>query len=180
MNTKEKILVTAEKLIVENGVEQVNLTDIATAVGISQPALYKHFKNKNDIFSTLAFNWLNQILSDIFPFKTAKSDLAECCHDWLWTLASSKYRAYQDTPEMFALYTTYLGSQPELEQQHIKDLLASFSAASQIKNERQLGAFLYLFSRFHHPYFASEWNEHFQQDFESCWKVVKPYFDNKK
>ncbi|ERK60169.1 transcriptional regulator, TetR family [Gemella bergeri ATCC 700627] len=50
MNTKEKILSEALKLFAQKGYSDVYVKDIAMMVNIKAPSLYKHFKNKQEIF----------------------------------------------------------------------------------------------------------------------------------
>ncbi len=52
-NTKEKILNTALLLFAENGYEAVSVNMIAGKLGITKGALYKHYKNKRDIFDSI-------------------------------------------------------------------------------------------------------------------------------
>lgn len=53
MNTKQKILKEALTLFSEKGYKAVYVGDIAEAVGIKAPSIYKHFKSKQDIFNTI-------------------------------------------------------------------------------------------------------------------------------
>lgn len=53
MNTKKKILEEALILFSEKGYSDVYVGDIAKAVGIKAPSLYKHFKNKQEIFNAI-------------------------------------------------------------------------------------------------------------------------------
>ena len=53
MNTKEKILVAALRLFAVNGYEAVSVSQIAGELGITKGALYKHYKNKRDIFNCI-------------------------------------------------------------------------------------------------------------------------------
>ena len=52
-DTKEKILITALHLFAENGYEAVSVSMIAGKLGITKGALYRHFKNKRDIFLSI-------------------------------------------------------------------------------------------------------------------------------
>lgn len=52
-NTKEKILSAALKLFAKNGYEAVSVSMIAAELGITKGALYKHYKNKRDIFDSI-------------------------------------------------------------------------------------------------------------------------------
>ncbi len=51
--TKEKILTTALALFAANGYEAVSVSDIAGQLGMTKGALYKHYKNKRDIFDSI-------------------------------------------------------------------------------------------------------------------------------
>ena len=53
MNTKEKILVAALRLFAVNAYEAVSVSQIAGELGITKGALYKHYKNKRDIFNCI-------------------------------------------------------------------------------------------------------------------------------
>lgn len=51
--TKEKILMTALHLFAKDGYEAVSVSTIAGELGITKGALYKHYKNKRDIFDNI-------------------------------------------------------------------------------------------------------------------------------
>ena len=53
MNTKKRILDEALTLFAENGYGNVYVGQIAEAVGIKAPSLYKHYKSKQDIFNAI-------------------------------------------------------------------------------------------------------------------------------
>lgn len=53
MTTKERILKEALTLFSEKGYSAVYVGDIAEAVGIKAPSLYKHYKSKQEIFDAL-------------------------------------------------------------------------------------------------------------------------------
>lgn len=52
-NTKENILLTALRLFAKDGYEAVPVSKIAGELGITKGALYKHYKNKRDIFDSI-------------------------------------------------------------------------------------------------------------------------------
>ena len=52
-DTKEQILMTSLKLFAKDGYEAVSVSDIAGELGITKGALYKHYKNKRDIFESI-------------------------------------------------------------------------------------------------------------------------------
>lgn len=53
MNTKSRIINEALILFSQKGYSDVYVNDIAKAVGIKAPSLYKHFKNKQEIFDAI-------------------------------------------------------------------------------------------------------------------------------
>ncbi len=53
MNTKERIMDEALTLFAEKGYGNVYVGQIAEAVGIKAPSLYKHYKSKQDIFNAI-------------------------------------------------------------------------------------------------------------------------------
>ncbi len=53
MNTKKRILDEAMTLFSQKGYANVFVADIASAVGIKAPSLYKHYKSKRDIFNAI-------------------------------------------------------------------------------------------------------------------------------
>lgn len=70
-NTKQKILKVSATLFSEYGYKGTSVRKIAAAVGIRESALYNHFKNKEEIFLSVA--------KEIFtsPFSTEKEDIKE-------------------------------------------------------------------------------------------------------
>ncbi len=53
METKRRIVLEALKLFARKGYSDVYVGDIAKAVGIKAPSLYKHFKSKQEIFEAI-------------------------------------------------------------------------------------------------------------------------------
>ena len=52
-DTKERILLTALQLFARDGYEAVSVRTIAEELGITKGALYRHYKNKRDIFDSI-------------------------------------------------------------------------------------------------------------------------------
>ena len=51
--TKEKILLTSLKLFAQDGYEAVSISKISGELGMAKSALYRHYKNKRDIFDSI-------------------------------------------------------------------------------------------------------------------------------
>ncbi len=52
-DTKEQILLTALRLFARDGYEAVSVRAIAEAMGMTKGALYRHYRNKRDIFDSI-------------------------------------------------------------------------------------------------------------------------------
>lgn len=52
-DTRENILMTALRLFAQDGYEAISVSKIAGEVGMTKGALYKHYKNKRDIFDSI-------------------------------------------------------------------------------------------------------------------------------
>ena len=62
---KKQIMDAARKLIMRSGSEQVTIKNMAKEVGISDSAIYRHFKSKTEILSFLADSVADGLLHDI-------------------------------------------------------------------------------------------------------------------
>jgi len=165
---KELILNTAEKLILKNGFEQVTLSDIAKRLSVSHVALYKYYRNKEELFEKLALRWLEESMRGIFEWSTPNTPNA--LHDWLWLMANTKKRLYEANPKMFRLYTQYIEKNERLVTNHIQRLAIK---AEQIDPFKNGSAVITAFTFFHNPYFADRWNSSsYQLDFENLWKLI--------
>ncbi len=70
---KQKILDTAEILFTERGFKSVSIRDIAQACGVTNAALYYHFKNKEALFAEVLDNHVAR-LSDHMQQAAAEED----------------------------------------------------------------------------------------------------------
>lgn len=50
---QKEIIIAATELIGESGVQNLTTKSLAKKIGFSEPALYRHFKNKNDILRSI-------------------------------------------------------------------------------------------------------------------------------
>ena len=78
MTTKEKILHEALSLFAEKGYSAVYVGDIADAVGIKAPSLYKHYKSKQEIFDSCVEVFskrMEQVRTDLRLPDTANAEV---------------------------------------------------------------------------------------------------------
>ncbi len=62
---QKEIVLAARKLIVKYGSEHVTVKRVATEIGVSEAAIYRHFKSKRDVLSFLVDDIENALNSDI-------------------------------------------------------------------------------------------------------------------
>lgn len=78
MNTKQRILNEALTLFSEKGYSAVYVGEIAEAVGIKTPSLYKHYKSKQDIFDSCVevfSDRMEQVRNELRLPDTPKADI---------------------------------------------------------------------------------------------------------
>ncbi|MFF2370916.1 TetR/AcrR family transcriptional regulator [Agromyces sp. NPDC058110] len=75
---RQQIAMAAAEAFSERGYHQVSMGDVAAAVGISAPALYRHFPNKYALFVDAAERLANGLLeaTDAFEASGVESDAA--------------------------------------------------------------------------------------------------------
>lgn len=135
-DTKEKILITALHLFAENGYEAVSVSMIAGKLGITKGALYRHFKNKRDIFLSIVERMKNADRERAEKYSMPDGTMEETAEAYRqtsldiiadYTKAQFRYwteeefpsdfrklltlEQYHD-PEMARLYEQYLSSGP--------------------------------------------------------------------
>lgn len=111
--TQELIIETAEALIKRTEKSEVTLSQIADELSITHAALYKHFKNKQELWAAVSKSWFNRMISEQIKLDmTSLTKPQELLHDWLWAFVNAKKRAYNENPKMFALNTQYVDSNP--------------------------------------------------------------------
>lgn len=81
MKTKERILNASLKLFSEKGYDSVYLSEIADLVGIKAPSLYKHFKNKEEIFSSCVTYFMTQMESFRNELKLPGTPLSDLTYE---------------------------------------------------------------------------------------------------
>lgn len=65
---QNQIIDKAIALITDSGIQSLTIKNLATSVGVSEPALYRHFENKFDILNTI-LDRFSVIASDVLNSK---------------------------------------------------------------------------------------------------------------
>ena len=135
-DTKERIQSEALRLFAENGYQAVTVEQIAAAVGIKAPSLYKHYSGKRAIFDGIVYQIEARDLQQARRYQmpeengTAENPTGETAtmervcafsraqfRDWTEDKFLSRFRRmltleqYRD-PEMARMYDQYLSAGP--------------------------------------------------------------------
>ncbi|MGF7059631.1 TetR/AcrR family transcriptional regulator [Brassicibacter mesophilus] len=73
-NNKGRIIEEASKIIMNKGVENTSLSDIAKNVGISKGTLYYYYNSKSDLISDITEKHLNRISSEMLELAENMSE----------------------------------------------------------------------------------------------------------
>ena len=77
MDTKENILLTALRLFARDGYEAVSVSRIAGELGMVKSALYKHYKNKRDIFDSILERMNEMDMERAKKYEMPEGDMKE-------------------------------------------------------------------------------------------------------
>lgn len=72
-NRQIEIIEAATNLIGERGIQNLTTKNLAKKMNFSEPALYRHFKNKTDILSSVLKYYRDQLKGGIFNILSSKT-----------------------------------------------------------------------------------------------------------
>jgi AcrR family transcriptional regulator len=97
---QERILEAAQSLIAERGVEAVSMAELASATGLSRPAIYQYFASREHVLAELVINEMadlsNAIDEHIAPFDDPLERIRIWVHYTLAHLSSAEHRAIRE------------------------------------------------------------------------------------
>ena len=108
--TKEQVLIVSLRLFACRGYEAVSTGDIAGVLGITKAALYRHYKNKQDIFDCIVARMValdaKQAAAFCLPVKRADEDAKAYTHVVMeqiveYSKAQFAYWTREDFPCLF-------------------------------------------------------------------------------
>lgn len=93
---QQEIIDISISLIADRGIQNLTMKNIAAAVGISEPAIYRHFRNKFDIIEAV-LDAFSAIASDVLD----SAEVAECSAlEKIELFLMDRYRRCTAHPEM--------------------------------------------------------------------------------
>jgi AcrR family transcriptional regulator len=101
---RRAILEAAFKTFVSYGFKRTTMADIADAAGLSRPALYLLFKNKNDIFRAGFEMFVEELLAAMEAVLAGDADLPDRVADAVIAGMVTPFREIVDTPHGAELF----------------------------------------------------------------------------
>lgn len=92
------ILYAAFDAFAKYGFKRTSMADIADGAGISRPALYMHFKNKNDIFQSMIEAYYAQACADVAEALSRGGAIADQLKAGFFAQSGEAFKALLDSP----------------------------------------------------------------------------------
>lgn len=110
-NTKEKILEEALKLFAQSGYMGTSMNDIASKLGVTKAALYKHYKSKQEILDSIIEKMNELDIARVKQYEMPEGDLEKVTAEYKETAFDKikQYLASGPLTYMEALFSGMLG-----------------------------------------------------------------------
>jgi len=93
-----EIVETALNLINENGIQGLTIKNLSKKIGISEPAIYRHFENKIEILLAV-LDTFGRLLSDIkFDVEKEKNSMSK-----IKVLFTAFFKSFNENPSLVAV-----------------------------------------------------------------------------
>ncbi|MFT5086586.1 MAG: AcrR family transcriptional regulator [Candidatus Latescibacterota bacterium] len=97
-NKKQEIVSATVRLVARQGVNGTSIRQIATAAGVTEGALYRHFKGKDDLCQQAYFAIVADMASRKEKIAASDQSIEEKIHEWVRV----SYDYYDQFPDAFA------------------------------------------------------------------------------
>jgi AcrR family transcriptional regulator len=139
---KARILAAALSVFLRYGFRRVNMNDIAEAAGVSRPALYVLFKNKEDIFVGVFLQWVDDTMTAIAAEMDAAATPEEKIERAFEIWAVRPFEMMMESPEAkeivecnFDFAQAFLKTAHERFEAVIAPVVACFAASGAMRPE---------------------------------------------
>jgi len=99
-NLRADLLDTALETLHSSGTDALSLRALARAVGVSQTAPYRHFKDKDELLAAVATRGYRSLLGTL---QAAGKNTSDCPRDQLYAFARSYVDYAAENPDLFKL-----------------------------------------------------------------------------
>ena len=182
---QRQIIDAARKTIIKYGSEHVTVRRIAEEIGVSEGAIYRHFKSKRDILSLMIDDIENTLLSD-FEFAPLSTPftleiLGKIMATHMAHVVQRRGVSFQVIAEVVSFGDKKLNRQVfdviDSYTDRIKDLLSEGVKVGIIKQDVDLKAAAFLFfgmtQGLVNSWTLSQYNFNLEQEYASLWKLFR-------
>lgn len=181
--TKEMILNSAEEVLLRFGPAKANVQDVARALNVSHPVIYRHYDSKAKLWDAVVERWLERAATPLNDILNEPLSPDIKLYRWLEASLKGKRQSAINEPELFAIYTTLAAQSREVLHQHVTHLIEEIIKIIKqgvdegvfVKdNPKQTAlAILNAFTRFYHPAHVNEWqNPNIDKEFNALWEIL--------
>ncbi|MFB9237898.1 TetR/AcrR family transcriptional regulator [Plantactinospora siamensis] len=125
----DRILAAAYECFTRHGVRRTTMDDIATAAGMSRPAVYQYVRNKDDAYRRLAGRLFDDALAAARTAAAGDLPLPERLHAILATKLELTLRLWRDSPHAAELLDASTRLTGDLVRTYTADLVDVLTAA---------------------------------------------------
>lgn len=119
---REQILATAAELFAHRGFNGVSINDIGAAVGVSGPALYRHFPSKDAVLGEMLLGISRSLLAE----GSRRRDAAVAPSDVLPSLIEAQVEFALSQPALITVYNRDVASLGEADQREVRRLQRAY------------------------------------------------------
>jgi len=180
---QREIISAARKLIVKYGSEHVTVRRMAKEIGVSEGAIYRHFKSKKDVLSFLVDDIENTLIADInenyVPQANTLETLEKIIQGHISAVEQRRGVTFQVIAEIISLGEKKLNNKAynviSRYTERIKELLSEGVASGVIKQDIDVEAAATLFfgmtQGLVNTWALSNYSFNLEERYKSIWKI---------
>lgn len=151
-DTKSKIIYAAMKLFPKMGYEKTSMRSIAEEVGITKPALYYYYKNKEELFKSIvdfgnsySLKKLIKIRNEDAPFRTKLKNLVWIKFAFMHESEDvRRFSSWLTTDGMKYLIKSDLDKELSVQMDIIYEIMAKAKQNGDVRQDLDVEAFIFL------------------------------------
>ncbi|MCE9597097.1 MAG: TetR family transcriptional regulator [Spirochaetia bacterium] len=120
LELKENALDQAEILIRRHGFEKTHLVDIAKALNVSHPVLYRLFPDKIALLDAVSERWLSRMDAELEAIAKGKGKPLAKLEKWFLTLHRLKKEKVGHDPELYRAFSSSAEAKRPVVAAHLK------------------------------------------------------------
>lgn len=100
-DTKQKLLDVTRQMIDTNGIGSVSMRDLGKEMNLSRSAVYRHFKNKDDLLAAIVTENFGMLISRLHKLIREIDDSRKLFYEILYTFYDFSIKNYEHYQLMF-------------------------------------------------------------------------------